>query len=104
MTPLISLCRETSLIQVRLSWLRVLRRLSLCAGPLQGEEQSDCGLCSVARLLSVSSQFRWSGGVRQPDMTGSTTIPHLIQVIPSAGYLVFWASLWIVHLMAIIYG
>ena len=37
-------------------------------------------------------------------MTGSTTLPHLVTVIPSAGYLVFWASLWIVHLMAIIYG
>merc|ERR1712038_2232867 len=37
-------------------------------------------------------------------MTGSNTIPHLLQVIPATGYLVFWASLWIVHLMAIIYG
>jgi len=28
----------------------------------------------------------------------------ILLYIISAGYLVFWASLWIVHIMAIIYG
>ena len=33
----------------------------------------------------------------------ATSLLILLYIL-AAGYLVFWASLWIVHLMAIIYG
>ena len=93
--------------KVRVGALRVFRSLIDCAGPLlRGVRvQSDWWPLQCRSLVpSVSTQPLVRRGVRQPDMMGSTTIPHLIQLIPSAGYLVFWASLWIVHLMAIIYG
>ena len=52
--------------------------------------------CRAASLLSQSC------GGEQTDMTGPAPLILLLPL--SSGYLVFWSSLWIVHLMAIIYG
>lgn len=54
--------------------------------------------------LSVNSRSRSQSAVTNFHTSDMTVTLLILLYIISAGYLVFWASLWIVHIMAIIYG
>ena len=79
-----------------------------------------CVLCCTVLVTSnqcpgCHSSHSTGAGVTTPESEPETpgtgdserrmaTSLLILLYILAAGYLVFWASLWIVHLMAIIYG